>query len=326
MRTRQRNSVVVTTVLPCARTRGIGRTRSNVEKMKRHSACLAIVLSMTGLLLLPPYGADASEPDAKTITLAGRTRFVASKTSSIFVRFPRPVDRDDGWDVDVRGTGRMYGFLMRDTRGADGEAGEIVGTASGRCSEPGCKGSRAEPSVTGFNVAPTLEGAWELYVVADDNPVTVTITLKGVKGARTERVEGLVDSSIETLPMHAAASNDGHVYSAGAFTDVARGRPDYGTVTAWMRGTNHQVTAFGDCTYYDSMYFGLMPAPPDPIAFAPGCPTSYYKNPRAHYASSAEEDFWFSSGSFGPVHGLGGWFVTDAAVTSAGAVAFWLDY
>ncbi len=301
--------------------------RANLDDVKSRSIHLPVLLAVVGLLLLPPpTSTRASDRKAETITLAGRTVFTASETSSVFVRFPKPIDRDEGWDVDVRGSGRIYGFLMRDRRGPDGEAGEIVGTTSGRCAKPGCKGSPSKPFVTGFNVAPTLQGIWELYVVADGNPVTVTITLKGVGGARTEEVSGPVDSSIETLPIHAAATPDRHLYSAGDFTEVAGGRPNYGKVVVWMRGDNHHVTGFGDCVYYDSMYFGLMPKPPDSLAFAPGCPTSYYKNPRAHSGSGGKEDFWFSTGSFGAVNGLGGWFATDAAVTSAGAVGFWIDY
>ncbi len=295
--------------------------------MKRRSVCLSLAAAVVGALLLTPPGPTrASVRKTETITLAGRTRFIASETSSIFVRFPEPVDRDQGWDVDVRGTGRIYGFLMRDGRGPDGEAGEIVGTTSGRCGKPGCKGSRSQPFVTGFNVAQTLQGIWELYVVADGNPVTVTITLEGIRGARTEQVDGPVDSSIKTLTTHAAATADGHVYSAGDFTDVGGGQPNYGKVVVWMRGENHHVTGFGECVYYDSMYFGLMPKPPAPVAFAPGCPTSWYKDPRTHFGNGGKEDFWFGSGSFGAVNGLGGWFVTDAAVTSAGAVGFWIDY
>jgi hypothetical protein len=194
--------------------------------------------------------------------------------------------------------------------------------AIGQCKTKGCN-FREDPFyfTVCFCSSDDLPGLWELYVVADGAPVTVTFKLKGVHGEARVSVNDPVTSEIKTLrPRFYEEGPSSSVYSTGDFTTLDSS--DYGLIGFWFTGVPYAASAGDDCIYWQGGTH-----PPEEQAFLPGCPTRPSADPFVFVNPSMGRGnvMWTTSGICCPV-GLGGWFATAAEVKRHGAVALWIDY
>ena len=68
-------------------------------------------LALTLCLLMGPLSSATSTP--RVHVLAGITKIETSTTSSVLVRFPRPVDFRSEFESWHEGAGRVRGFILR---------------------------------------------------------------------------------------------------------------------------------------------------------------------------------------------------------------------
>ena len=289
---------------------------------KARGIALAATVALLGAIL--PGSVSVAKP-RDVFVIDSSTRFTASETSMMRVRFQHPVKIAD-LHYHIRGNGRLYGYLMRkvgnygDTRGPkqEGTRPFMRAITTGQCTEHGCRAEH-DPFFFGttYNVGKKVSGLWDLYIVADGSPVSVTLKISGSKSRRSVRVNGPVTSEMRTLTPRVHETNTNTIYSAGDFSRLKE--PDFGAIALWTIGAPHGATAYGAC------HFRKDESVPEEVRLVPGCPLGY-----------GSPAVWPGPGDRGGVvavsrmdsttRGLSGWYATASVVEQYGAVGLWIDY
>lgn len=288
----------------------------------------ALIATLTIALALFPAATAQGRPEREVHVLTGVSKFTASATAKTLVRFPKPVTFFKEFKPSYTGDGRVTGFILRKLGHYEQEGYRpVMESASiGRCKESGCKSKGSDFTfIVCFCDDEKLAGTWELYVIADGAPVTVTFRSKNLGGTDHVSVREKANAQVQTLDPRVEESTGHTLMSAGDYTELDQA--DFGLVGLWAVGNPHAATTLGDCMYYDYSDEGdLALLPPEEIAFLPGCPTGDgYVHPIID-PNGGRGGAIFTSAGFGPTVGVGGWYQTAAVVQSYGAVAFWLDF
>lgn len=289
---------------------------------KARVVALAATLSLLGAIL--PGSTSVAKPQ-DVFVIDSSTRFTASKTSMMRVRFRHPVKTAD-LHSHIRGNGRLYGYLMRkvgdygDTRGPkqEGTRPFIRAVTTGQCTKPGCRAKHDRFFLeTRYNVGNKVAGLWDFYIVADGSPVSVTLKIEGSKSQKSVRVSGPVISEMRTLTprVHETATNT--IYSAGDFSKLKE--PDFGAIALWTIGAPHGATAYGAC------HFRRQESVPEEVRLVPGCPLGY-GSPAVWPAPGDRGGIVTVSRMDSTTRGLNGWYATTSVVERYGAVGLWIDY
>lgn len=284
------------------------------------------LLLVTALIagLQPPAVVSAAGDGVHV--LRGVSTFTATTTSKTLVRFPEPVKFSlENFVASYEGDGRIRGFILRrlGTYEQEGHRPVMQSVNIGQCETRGCKARKRHnfTFIVCFCNSRRLSGTWELYVLADGAPVTVTFKIKTLSGTTHVPVAGPVRSEIKTLEPRVHEDGTDTVFSAGDFTEL--NEANFGMVGLWVIGDPHSATAVGDCTYYPE---NRLTPPNEDVAFTPGCPLSDgYTHPWVD-PDLGEGGMVFTSASQCCPVGVGGWYATAAAVKDYGAVALWIDY
>ena len=292
------------------------------------SSAVRLLASVVLVGALLPQTTSSAAPEKRVHVLKGVSTFTATTTSKTLVRFPKPVDLFDDFHLHYEGDGRVRGFILRKLGKYEQEGYRPVMESAtiGQCKTRGCKSRKDDFTfIVCFCDSPKLTGTWELYVIADGAPVTLTFKSKNLTGRSRARVTDPVRTEIKTLDPRVHERNTDTVFSAGDYTKLKEA--DFGLMGLWTVGDPNAATAIGDCIYYDYSDYGYPTAnPPEEVAFTPGCPTAYgdvypYADPNGGRGGAI-----FTSASFCCPVGLGGWYATAAAVKRYGAVALWMDF
>ncbi len=284
--------------------------------MKSFRSTLAALALLIATL---PTPISAAPNISEIHDLTGVTNFTAPTTSSTLIRIPRGVDFEN-LRPSYEGDGRVLGFIIRKTGEYEQEGYRPVmeNVTVGQCTKRGCKARDGFSFTVCFCNEKDLPGVWELYVVADGAPVTVSFKIKGMQGHSSVRVSDPVTAEVATLKPRFQESDEHRIYSAGEFTRLKRA--DFGLVGLWVIGDPHVATAFGECIYYGS---GRLP---DDVAFTPGCPTADGEAWAHPDPDAGRGGVIFTSAVFDNARGLGGWYATASTVQRYGAVGFWIDF
>ncbi|MGH2753232.1 MAG: hypothetical protein ACRDLB_02260 [Actinomycetota bacterium] len=247
--------------------------------------------------------------------------FTTTKPGRLLFRLPQTI-AEGSLEASITGDGRMFGFMFRKrgTEWWDGPTYEDIDL--GGCTRRGCKASGLFEMEA---AAKSQDGRWpagvyEMLLIADGAPVEVTLRIKGLKGSVEARPQAV---PFEARTFTPRVTTDGDfIHSAGDFTGLADGRPQYGLVGLWALGGPHVATALGDCLYH-----GDEPDVSEDEAFLPGCPTgdgelSAFPNVNQNDAGL----IMLVSDHLCCPRGLGGWIAAGSMVRTFGAVGMWLDY
>ena len=267
----------------------------------------------------------ASDSDgAPVVTLRGRTTITATRTGSLLVHLERKVDFSEGFRFDVTGDGRVYGLMLWKRGGHpfdfEGKVPSVAVLVPGLCDAKGCK---AEKDVVQWGFTSGIgrnlpAGDYELVVVADGAPVTVTLGVESLPGTRRAEVTPM-PAEIRTLqPTVDEEQDSGRFLSAGSFSRFED--PDIGFLGLWARGSNTVATGYGSCNYSDAD--GPAAQLPMGTAFLPGCPTG---DGYEDVNQGPNGGTVFTAIDFGGPSGIGGWFATPDEIPDHGAVALWVD-
>lgn len=283
--------------------------------MKRFGSLLLSVL----LIMVVSPGVQAIE-DRQPLALRHSTTFIASSTSRVLIRFPKRIDILRDFNYSIEGHGRVEGFILRKSGRFEQEADRplVLSINIGQCERRGCPGRESPPYLSTTNTGGKLSGVWDLYVIADGAPVSVSFVIDGLKGSRRVEVTDPVKAEVQTLAPTVHDTIAHSIFSAGDFTGLRT--VDFGLVGLWFAGEPHGSSLFGDCLYFEEEDESSEEA-----RFLPGCPTGQGQL-RASTTPSA--DTWevvFMSSGCCPI-GLGGWYASASAVTRYGAVALWIDF
>ena len=308
------------------------------------SAAVALLASLCALAPVPGIGAtepegvcllpdDERPPLEEPVELCGVTTISGSGPGMIRVRVTAParltlaasgvVNFGPGRDNDLAGEGRIVGFaVMEDRPGGRGVAFVRLPAALdlfGRYAWHGFNGAGASPSF--FDLSP---GDHRLYLLADGQPVTVTLAFEGLEGhveaAPTRPVSldvlGPMDPVAPCLPACP-------YYSAGDTGTLTTG--GIGFMSFLHRDVVNAAGAYGLCNYVGD------PGPRE-VAYLPGCPNIPQSDllmvaPYSGFGSplySRVDELW------GPLpagdYGMGAWAVRGSVSESAAMIAFFLSF
>lgn len=270
---------------------------------------------------------------APIVVLGRVSTFRTTRTRSILVRLPYPVDFNKDFHARYVGGGRFRGFVLART----GDPVELDGTPyvsdvqPGWCSTKGCRPASNDHVSFPANFGRYLPaGVYRLYQVAD-GPMTLVLRLDSLRGVVRARPLDAVQSAIRTLPATAVTPGQ-TLYSAGEFTPLRGGVADFAAVGVWINAGPHVVSGYGECVYEPEMLAGQ--TLPRHLAFAPNCPTgeNMWKDHRPQYTVSDTEDIgkshvrWSISYAGAEISGSGGWYDSVADVHDAGVVGLWLNF
>lgn len=287
--------------------------------MRRIGLLLAFILLVAAVA---PSTTAAKAASERVITLGQHSVFTARETSSILVRLPEPQPffKMKSFRIDSHGDGRVTGFMLIQQGLLKRDAAAIHGLTIGRCSKRACKARKNEIRfVWGSNFQRKVpKGIYRLYVVADGAPVTVTVRAERLSGHVVARPNDPVKTDLRTLTPRVDVDGAHSVYSAGDFTKLEGGRPDFAFMGLWVTAdAPAAATAWGDCIYYNDGWAD----PPEDRAFLPGCP----EGDGYPFAYPARGVVSTSSINGGSPHGIGAWYSTTSPVSDYGAVALWID-
>lgn len=256
------------------------------------------------------------------------TRFVAAETAKVRVSFSQPVHFED-LKINVDGRGRVYGFILSKVGQYDQEGFRpvIQDVVMGQCARPACKGRAPFHFPVAWNVGgEPLTGEWDLYVIADGAPVTVSFDKRSAITRRVPLTD-TVDDEVVTLEPRVDLSGDRRVMSAGSFTSLAS--VDFALLGLWGVGDPGHNTAYGDCFYDRGVTFlpndDGVPNQPAETAFLPGCPTADGDAEVRESSQQHPSGVAFTVTHLSDKAGVGGWYATTAELEHSGAIAYWID-
>lgn len=238
----------------------------------------AATLSAVCLALAVSPAASAATTPAHPPQLGAVTEVVGSRTSSERVRLLRPAHLDRAAlkaAVTITGAGRARGVaLVREGDDAFKRPLLFYVTTS-FCGEPGCGPDEDPPATSatrddtaGDGVLRLPAGMYRLYLIADRDPLKVTLRLPGQRGKSTIRPTTpagpgpiVPSNGVDVSPGGAPLA-----YSGGVDVET-RGSESLGIFAMDARKTKQWAYGIvGFCDYPSS--------PPDPVGYAPGCPTA----------------------------------------------------
>lgn len=277
----------------------------------RHATRLgAILLLFAGLLTFPVRAGGVP-------SLRGHNVIRTDSLGHVVFHVPRSIDFGRDFHIALEGSGRIYGYVFW-------KAGEMVESTPSvqevefsNCAARACREKRvfdAEPLALGFEDE-IPAGDYEMYVFADGNDVTVTITVDTLSGQRRFTPTPVAGEVV--TPTGRVDATAPYLYSAGDFTKFEK--PTLAIVGLWATSAPHVFTAIGDCEYYGRR---LESSPT--VAFTPGCPmgASAIIDSRNLQGDEGGASLTVMNWA-GPV-GLGGWFTTSLQPARWGAVALWI--
>ncbi len=238
-----------------------------------------LIASTLGVVLLVPATpviATRTVDKSTGITLGATNVFTARTISGIKVHIPRPATFRVGIfspDIRIRGVGRMAGYVLVQRAVPYEDRISLMTTFSRFCAKPGCRSSE-EPFFwhSGRNVPynprtklRTLPpGDYTLYLIADDTPVTVTLSFQGLSGRRTVALKNPVNGAVTLPRVRMSGEPTRAAYWSGEEFDLS-GSGGVAITLIRITGDNLVGSRREGC-FYDQ------DPPPDPIAYAPQCP------------------------------------------------------
>lgn len=242
------------------------RIQKSFRMNLRVLAAAAVVLFTWSLLSAAPVAAGRSKP-----SVAGQTTFLGAGRSAL-VDFPdglsleEPKERGEVPELEIRGNGRLIALVGSRIDDPSGQLAFVMARVR-HCGNSACSRGRdieianvvgEEPGSSGI-----AAGLYRMYLVADDPEARVTLTLGRSGGRQDIRLRDRMDGETSTPTERIRESVTDSIYSNG---DAYRfsGRSGLVFSAIELRGGPWVAGELGTC-----MYEG---APPDPIAFAPGCP------------------------------------------------------
>ncbi|HEX8206791.1 MAG TPA: hypothetical protein VF587_12095 [Solirubrobacteraceae bacterium] len=151
----------------------------------------------------------AAAPAAQAQTpAAGETSIAASASSMARVVLPGPAvldgaDPNAGSAFTASGGGRYVGWILRPAGASSRDAHALTGHRFGHCFEAGCAPGAVNHVVAAFGYDGETSqdyelpaGTYDLYLITDGVPASVTLKLRGLEGATTVTPEAAVVSSI----------------------------------------------------------------------------------------------------------------------------------
>ena len=158
-------------------------------------------------------------------------------------------------------------------------------------------------------------GRYDLYLIPDRSPVTITLRLHGLQGTTTVSPSTPVDSELAFPPsrLRGTTGENENVYWGGHDYDLKREGILFNAL--WLRTTFHLSGQYQFC-YYERV------KPIEPVAYAPGCLVDGrigLANDRYVMASPDTKLLFEGFGVVKPgPYGLGVWYATQSVVEEAG--------
>lgn len=294
-------------------------------------------LAVAGALLLAVPGVDAAPRQVATeAPLAGATTVIrGSGTGYSLVQIPRKASIatpfGESRDVSVKGKGDFVGFalLAADPSGrvVTSENGSPSGVLGGRL--PGSERIDFVMPIGGaqYDFTKYYEdevtfppGLYRLYLIAGPRPAAVEVELEGLTGHTRVNARMPARQQVVRPPSTVAPGSTRNVYSAGAHRSI--GSPGLMFQGLWLKTNPHATGQYGFCYYANT-------PPPEPAAYAPGCPADDYSlvNDR-HFMVEEDTKLYLETiplsreGTFGQ----GFWYSTQSVVSDMGNVALWLEF
>jgi len=252
------------------------------------------------LIVLTPTIAPA-DADTDRLELAGVTQVTGSHSAFVPVRIPAPVEISaidifdaappsqpgqpsqplDNPHIEIDGAGRVFGIVLtqngpeRQKEDLDNDGATLLAVRYGMCSGAGCQpinsgadvvsafGPGVESSGSFADERITLPGGdYNLYLLADGAPVSVTLRLQSLSGSTS-----MSPASPAEIHLSEATAQDGQEIEYAATEQHAF--EGLGMIVASALVRNPQVSAVtgGHCIVKQT----TAPAPTDPADGASGC-------------------------------------------------------
>ena len=232
----------------------------------------AIATSLVG------HGSASARADAVT-QLAGTTIVSASRPVAIRVDLPHAATLSlasiDSPDVRASGDGRFIGFVLRPANASAADGSALIGGQLNDCFAPACVpgthivdylfplGSLEPPQPTNPYTIPA--GNYDLYVVPDGAPATLTLQFGGLTGA-TEIEPDVTATAADYSPAATLPSPGTGPVLFNAGTAAPIGAPGGAFLVVNSVEATADVIAAGQCLYQDG--------PPVAGTYLPQCPGS----------------------------------------------------
>lgn len=271
------------------------------------SRAVAVVLCLT---LWPMGSVKGSGTAQAPILLSGENRIVVSESSEIEVRLPRslPFDRV-GAAIKTGGEGSALALVS-----TSGPMRVLLAIRGSSCAEGDCTESPMAFVANGFGGSELPKGDYRLLAFTDA-PAEIRLKFKGVQGTRLIHPRSVPkDAKFVALKMHPIDGRPLGTFSAGTF-QAPQLTGGFTAMFMWWQADSYAAAAFGGCYYQER--FGV----PDPVAFAPGCPTGG-THPIVHVGEPPASEgarYLISLFDFVP-EGVGGWYQVAGAPSLGGAM------
>lgn len=301
---------------------------------RRYSAVAAAGVTA---LLLGVQGVDARprRPAPKAPVAGGTTVIRGSDTGFSLVRIPRKASIatpfGESRDVSAKGEGDFVGFalLAADPSGrvVTSEDGSPSGVLGGRL--PGSERIDFVMPIGGaqYDFTKYYEdkvtfpaGLYRLYLIAGTGPATVEVELEGLGGRTTIGVRSPARHQVVRPPSTVLPGATRNVYSAGAHRSIDS--PGLMFQGLWLKTNPHATGQYGFCYYADT-------PPPEPAAYAPGCPAADYSFVNDRHLMVEEDTKLYLETiplSREGIFGQGFWYSTQSLVSDMANVALWLEF
>lgn len=176
--------------------------------------------------------------------------------------------------VITRGAGRFVGVFLVGVPYDPLETFEFIGGVARYCGRPGC-GSGPSDRISHRNLfgEQTDEqgnvlippGAYDLYLLADGSPVTVTLKVKGLEGVQRFAPSAQVRYQVVNPPPVLFEENTRAFYSHGRTIEFGAGRAAIALDILRFQGDFWASGQYGVC-----LYGGRPPGPPE-VNYGPAC-------------------------------------------------------
>lgn len=301
---------------------GIHLLMSNSYRMTKRLGLRGLV---SFVMLVSALSLGNGAHAAPTVRLPGEVLIRGESSAAMEVVLERPavIDLRPSADaVQIRGGGRLYGFVLTGAELSDFDRPTVVGLKANVCSTRTRCESRSVLGIYRGDSSSRRErlpaGRYILHLIADGRPTRVSLRLGGLSGSAVLEPRSEIDAGISKPPVHIESD---YIYGNGQVVDFE------GSSAMWltfleMSGDAWASGAFGHCIYRGT-------PPPFPVAFAPGCPgggggavadTVVYPFPYEKGAGA------LTFASDGGRWGFGDYYAAAAVARPPATLAFYLDF